>query len=221
MISSLSDIETGLNSLADADPRLRAVIHMAGPLPLRRNDGGLPGLASTIIAQQVSKASADAIFGRFSQAVDLNNAQAILGTPDEVFRMAGLSRGKQRTMLAIASAVDSGALDFQRVATAQAAEAIAELTSVHGIGVWTAECYCLFSLGHDDIFPAGDLALQVAVAHALELPQRPVDKVLRQTAQLWAPHRSVAARLFWAYYAAITKRDAAPTVDATPGHTAE
>lgn len=103
-----------------------------------------------------------------------------------------------------------GALDFARLDAAPAAAAIAELVAVSGIGPWTAECYLLFCAGHPDIFPSGDLALQVALAHAFG---HDIRSSARQSAELalpWAPWRSVAARLFWAYYAAITRREATP-----------
>ena len=192
------------------DGRLAPVIERAGALPLRAGDPGLPGLAATLMGQQVSRASAMAITGRLAGMVDLNDAPSILGLDDAGFRTAGLSRAKERALLAIASAVITGTLDFDRVAASDSAAAIAELTSVPGIGPWTAECYLLFCLGRDDVFPAGDLALQVAVAHAFGMDERPRDKPLRAMAEFWSPHRSVAARLFWGYYAAVTRRDATP-----------
>ena len=134
----------------------------------------------------------------------------MLAADDGVYRAAGLSRGKERTIRALAEAVHDGRLDFGRIEAASAKEAVAELAAVHGIGVWTAECYLLFCAGHPDVFPAGDLALQVAAAHAFGLDQRPSQKALAAMAEGWTPHRAVAARLFWAYYAAITRRDAAP-----------
>jgi len=210
MIRSLDDISIGLDALAAMDERLLPVIERAGALPLRAGDPGLPGLAATLMGQQVSRASATAITSRLAGMVDLNDAASILALDDTAFRTAGLSRAKERTLLAIASAVITGTLDFDRIAAADSRAAIAELTAVPGIGPWTAECYLLFCLGREDIFPAGDLALQVAVAHAFGMEERPGDRPLRAMAELWSPHRSVAARLFWAYYAAVTRRDATP-----------
>jgi DNA-3-methyladenine glycosylase II len=113
---------------------------------------------------------------------------------------------------AIGEAVATGALDFNRLERLAAPDAIAEMVAVHGIGRWTAECHLLFALGHPDVFPAGDLALQVAVAHALALPERPKEKPLAALAAHWSPHRATAARLFWSYYHALTRRDAAPAL---------
>ncbi|WP_185983752.1 DNA-3-methyladenine glycosylase family protein [Aureimonas mangrovi] len=210
MIETEDDIERALDALRAADPRLVKVVEIAGIVPLRRSEAGLPGFVSTIVAQQVSRASAAAIFGRLAALVALDDAAALLAATDDDFRIAGLSRPKQRTIRAIAAAIADGRLDLGRIARADAPEAIAEMTAVHGIGVWTAECHLLFAHGHEDVFPAGDLALQVAVAHAFDMPERPKEKALRAIAALWSPHRAVAARLFWAYYHAITRRDAAP-----------
>ncbi|MFD2236698.1 DNA-3-methyladenine glycosylase family protein [Aureimonas populi] len=210
MIRDENDIAAALVALEAADPRLGPVIARAGTVPLRRSAGGLGGLCATIVAQQVSRASADAIFARLSAAVDLSDHRALLAATDETLVAAGLSRAKQRTLRAIAAAVADGRLDLAGLAQAEAGAAIGEMTAVHGIGPWTAECHLLFAHGHPDVFPAGDLALQIAVAHGLGLAERPKEKALRREAERWAPHRAVAARLFWAYYHAITNRDAAP-----------
>ncbi|WP_062204228.1 DNA-3-methyladenine glycosylase [Aureimonas sp. AU12] len=205
-----ADIAEALEALRRADPRLEPVILMAGTLPLRRLAPGLPGLLRTIMGQQVSTASADAIFARLEAEIDLTDPEALLTAPDEAFRRAGLSRAKHRTALAIAQAMMEGRLDLAGIEEAESHEAVSALVAVHGIGRWTAECHLLFAAGHPDIFPAGDLALQVAVAHAFALPERVKEKPLAAMAELWSPARSVAARLFWAYYRSLTRRDGAP-----------
>ena len=210
MIRSDEDIREGLDALARLDPRLVPAIALAGRVPLRRGEEGLAGLARTIVAQQVSKASAEAIFRRLSDRVALREPAAILAATDEDFRLAGLSRSKQATLAAIAEAAADGRLDFERIGRAEPAAAVAELVALRGIGLWTAECYLLFCAGHRDIFPAGDLALRIAVGHALALPGRPAERAVTALAAAWSPYRSVAARMFWAYYHAITRRDAAP-----------
>ena len=217
MIRSDADIEAALLALQEADPRLGAVLAVAGTVPLRRGAQGLRGLLGTIVAQQVSRASADAIFARLAAELDLDDAAALRLAPDEALRRAGLSRPKMRTVRAIAEAVACGTLDFDRLERLDAAGAIAEMTAVHGIGRWTAECHLLFAMGHPDVFPASDLALQIAVAHAFGLPERPREKPLAALAERWSPHRATAARLFWSYYHAITRRDAAPTVEGNTG----
>jgi len=176
-------------------------------VPLRRTDPGFASLASIIVAQQVSRASADAIFGRFTALVDPLTPQGVIAAGDKVFRAAGFSGPKQKALLAAAEAVEAG-LDLTGLCALPAGEAVRRLTAVPGVGLWTAEVYLLFAAGHPDIFPARDVALQAAVGHALGLESRPAEKALAALAELWAPWRGVAARLFWAYYRAIKGRDA-------------
>lgn len=210
-IASLDDISAGLDALCTIDPRLMAVRAAAGDVPLRLSEPGFASLVSIIVAQQVSRASADAIFARFVGLVDPLTPQAVLDAGEAVFREAGLSRPKQRALLAVSEAVHAG-LDLDHLCRLEAPDAIARMTSVSGIGPWTAQCYLLFSAGHPDIFPARDVALQSAVGHALGLTPRPDEKALIRLAESWAPWRGVAARLFWAYYRQTRGRDAAPPV---------
>lgn len=209
-IETLDDIAEGLRTLAQADPRLVPVIARAGDVPLRRVPAGFASLCSIIVSQQVSRASADAIFGRFSGLLDPLTAQAVLESDDALFRTAGLSRPKQATLVAIAEAVEGG-LDLDALCALDPAEATSRLTAIRGVGPWTAEIYLLFAAGHPDIFPAGDLALQVAAAEGLRLDARPSARQLYAIAESWSPWRGVAARLFWAFYREMKGREAAPT----------
>lgn len=208
-IASLDDIAAGLDALCRLDPRLETVRGKAGEVPLRLSEPGFQSLASIIVSQQVSRASADAIFGRLIKLVDPLTPQAILAAGEDVFREAGLSRPKQRGLLAVAGAVVEG-LDLHHLCRLDADEAIAAMTAVPGIGPWTAECYLLFAAGHPDVFPARDVALQSAVGHALGIDPRPPEKTLIRLAESWSPWRGVASRLFWAYYRETRGRDAAP-----------
>ncbi|MCG6858940.1 MAG: DNA-3-methyladenine glycosylase [Salaquimonas sp.] len=211
VIRNSADVENGLEALLKIDPRLRPVAQAAGELPLRLSTPDFAGLAGIVISQQVSTASAAAIRNRFTALVDPLDAATLLACEEDVFREAGLSRPKQRTLLNVAEAVVSGELDLSMLATMQAEDAMAAMTAIKGIGPWTAEIYLLFCGGHADIFPAGDLALAEAVRAALKLDERPADRALREIAAMWAPWRGVAARLFWAYYRAIKGgRDALP-----------
>ncbi|MGE0284486.1 MAG: DNA-3-methyladenine glycosylase, partial [Rhizobiaceae bacterium] len=170
---------------------------------------GFESLASIIVGQQVSTASARAIFGRLTALANPLTPQAILAADDDLFRQAGLSRPKQRGLIAAAQAVGDG-LDLHHLCERDADEAIATLTAVNGIGPWTAEVYLLFAAGHPDIFPAKDVALQTSVGHAFGHESRPADRALIAIAEAWSPWRGVAARLFWAYYRTIRGRDAVP-----------
>lgn len=208
-IVTADDIAEGLDALQTLDPRLTAVVRRAGVVPLRLTAPGFASLVSIIVSQQISRASAEAILGRLTRLVEPLTAQAVLGATEAVWREAGLSRPKQRTLLTLAAAVRDG-FDLEALARRDAAEAIAGLTAVPGIGPWTAEVYLLFAAGHPDIFPAKDVALQSAVGEALGIAPRPGDRALAALAESWSPWRGVAARLFWAYYREMRGRDVVP-----------
>lgn len=200
-IRTKREIDLGMKFLLDADPRLAQIAAKASEIPLRLEAPGFEGLTRIIIAQQVSRASAQAITSRFLELVSPTSPERFLQVGEDVWRQIGLSRPKQKTLYELSTTVVDGRLDLDEICEIKAIDALAKLTSVHGIGPWTAEVYLLFCAGHQDIFPAGDLALQIAVEDGLKLNNRPDDKQLRKIAETWSPWRGVAARLFWAYYA--------------------
>jgi DNA-3-methyladenine glycosylase II len=209
-IETLDHVRLGLDALCTADARLIRVRDMAGEVPLRLSEPGFRSLASIIVSQQVSRASAAAIFARLTRFVDPLDPKGILVAGEDIFREAGLSRPKQRALLAVADAVVNDGLDLDHLCRRDPTEAMQALTAVHGVGAWTAEVYLLFAAGHPDIFPARDVALQTAVGQALGIDPRPGEKALIKLAESWSPWRGVAARLFWAYYRETKGRDAAP-----------
>ncbi len=208
-ISTLDDIESALGALCVLDPRLEAVRAIAGEVPLRLSQPGFASLVSIIVSQQVSRSSADAIFGRLAVLADPLAPDFLLRADDALFRKAGLSRPKQRALLALSQAVTAG-LDLHRLCEIPAEQAIGQMSAVSGIGPWTAQVYLLFAAGHPDIFPARDVALQSAVGHAFGIDPRPGEKALISIAESWAPYRGVACRLFWAYYRETRGREGAP-----------
>jgi DNA-3-methyladenine glycosylase II len=209
-IISLRDISDGLDELCVMDPRLARVRAIAGDVPLRLSEPGFQSLVSIVVSQQVSRASADAIFGRLARLIEPLTPQGLLAAESEVFREAGLSRPKIKTLLAISNAVAADGLDLFHLCGLEARDAIGRMTAITGIGPWTAECYLLFSAGHPDIFPARDVALQSAVGHAFGLEPRPGEEALIEIAESWTPWRGVASRLFWSYYRAWKGREAVP-----------
>jgi DNA-3-methyladenine glycosylase II len=209
-IDTESDIATGLSALVAADPRLIEVAAIAGPLPLRRRPGGFAGIASIVMAQQLSVASAAAIWGRLAAAYDPFTPQALMRARADRLARIGLSAPKIRAVKAIARAIAEGALDCDTLPDMPADAAHQALCAVHGIGPWTADIYLLFCLGHPDAWPSGDLALQEAARLAFALPARPGPKEIALLAEPWRPWRGVAARLLWAYYRAIKQRDVVP-----------
>jgi DNA-3-methyladenine glycosylase II len=208
-IDTTEDVDQGLAALKLADPRLVEVIRIASGVPLRRHPVGFESLCSIIVSQQISKASADAIFGRLKAAIRPFSPARLIALGEGPLITAGLSRPKQKTFFAIAEACQNW-LDLEAMCSLPAEEAITRMTVLPGIGPWTAEVYLLFCAGHPDVFPCADIALQNAVRHAFSLQDRPSAKALAAIATAWSPWRSVAARLFWAYYANMKGREGAP-----------
>jgi DNA-3-methyladenine glycosylase II len=209
-IDTEADIAAGLAALLEADPRLVAVAAEAGALPLRRRPGGFAGLASIVVSQQLSTASAGAIWGRLVAAYDPFTPDRLIRARAARLASLGLSAPKIRALKEIAKAIAGGKLDCESLADQPVEAAHAALCAVHGIGPWTAEIYLLFCLGHPDTWPAGDLALQEAARLAFALPERPTPKETIVLAEAWRPWRGIAARLLWAYYRAAKKREGAP-----------
>lgn len=208
-IETNDDIALALEELLRSDPRLVPVAEAAGPLPLRRVAPGFASLVAIVVSQQISRASAAAIMARLQATARLEPAP-LLALTDDDWRAVGMSRPKQRTLIALSAGADG--LGLEAMAELPPEEALARLTALHGIGPWTAEVYLLFAEGHADVFPAGDVALQGAAAQAFAMDRRPDARELRALAESWAPWRGVAARLLWAYWAAMRGRDATPPV---------
>ncbi|WP_299725417.1 DNA-3-methyladenine glycosylase 2 family protein [uncultured Tateyamaria sp.] len=195
LIETDADVAEGAAWLAARDPALAHALEQAGPLPLRRRPDGFAALFNAIIGQQVSTASAGAIWARLDQG-GMTSPASVIAAGEDGLRAAGLSRQKIAYALALAEA----GIDYDALRTAPDADVIATLTAVKGIGVWTAEIYAMFALGRADVFAPGDLALQEAARLIFELPERPRERALRTMAEDWSPWRAVAARLFFTYY---------------------
>ncbi len=197
----------GVAALRALDPEtVGLLLDIGGPPPLRRREPGFAGLAAIIVSQQVSVASAAAIFGRLEARLNPLTAAAALAAGEAALKECGLSRPKIRGILCAARAVVEEGLDLSKLAALPAAEAHRQLVAVKGIGPWTADIFLLFCLGHPDAFPAGDLAMQEAAKLALGLRARPDAKTLEELAERWRPFRGVAARMLWAYYGAVKAR---------------
>lgn len=206
-ISCEADIDHHLKQLVIIDKRLVAILNVVPNVPLRLRDPGFSGLAQIVVGQLLSVASAKAINQRLAALVSPLTAENYLAENAQALLKCGLSNAKYATLQGIAAAQMTGELDFTQIATLEESDAMAALCQYKGIGPWTAQVYLLFCAGHADIFPAGDLALQKAVAAALELDERPNTKQTAQIAAQWSPHRGTAARLMWAYYAVLKQRE--------------
>jgi DNA-3-methyladenine glycosylase II len=211
-IRTEGDLEAALAALTQTDPRFGALIAQAGRPPLRRRPDGFAGLAATVVSQQLSTASAGAIWGRLAAAFEPISPEAIIKARAAKLVRTGLSRPKIKALKEIARAVAGGKLPLAGLGDLPADEAHATLTAVHGIGPWTADIYLLSCLGHADAWPAGDLALQEAARLAFGLRTRPTAKEMIPLAEPWRPLRAVAARVLWTYYRTVKGRDGAPVV---------
>jgi len=194
---SVEDLATSLKALAAIEPAFAAALDRAGVPAERTGERGYVTLLRAIIGQQVSVASANAIWNKLdAQTGGAGDPANMAATSDESLRAAGLSRQKMAYARSLSEEVLSGRLDFDAL-PADDEEAIARLTSVKGIGRWTAEVYLLFAEGRPDIFPAGDLAVQIELGVILGMEERPTEKAIRALAEAWRPHRGAAAIMAW------------------------
>lgn len=206
-ITSEADLQAGMAALAALDPRWAALAARIGLPPLRLREGGFPGLASIIVSQQLSVASARAVWTRFAGVFSPMTPERFLAATEDDMRLSGLSRPKQRALAALSLALTQQRLILDDLAEMSPETVHRTLTAISGIGPWTADIYLLFCLGHRDGFAAGDLAIQEAARHAFGLPVRPKAAELAALAEAWRPWRGVAARLLWADYALLKQRE--------------
>lgn len=210
ILASQAVLDRGARALARRDPVMARIIAAGAKPPLRKREPGFAGLARIIVSQQLSTASAAAIWARLAAGFPGMAPGALAAASDAALRAPGLSAAKIRTLRAIAAAIEDGSLPIASLAALRADEAHALLTAVKGIGPWTADVYLLFCLGHPDAFPAGDLALQEAARVAYGLEARPSVKEFIALAEGWRPWRGVAAKVLWAYYRLAKAREGAP-----------
>jgi DNA-3-methyladenine glycosylase II len=206
-LNTQADLEEAIRALVKQDPRLKPVFAVAGMPALRRREPGYAGLAAIICGQQLSTASAAAIWSRVSTAFDPVHHDALRKARADRLGRLGLSAAKIKTLKALAREIGSERLNLDVLANEDADTAHNTLTALHGIGPWTADVYLLFCLGHGDAWPAGDLAVQEAVKIGLGLNTRPTAKQMAPIAEPWRPLRGAAAHLWWSYYRATKKRE--------------
>lgn len=195
-----AQLRAGLDAVAADDSRIAAAIARVGYPEERIRGRGMVTLLRTIVGQQVSFKAADSIWAKCAGIVgDVEDPTAWLARSDEELRAGGLSRQKIGYMQSLAHATASGAIDFDAMPADDEA-AIAQLVAVKGIGRWSAEVYLLFSEGRTDIWPAGDLAVQIETGRILGLDAKPSEKLTRSLAEPWAPHRGSVAVFMWHHY---------------------
>ena len=200
MVSTAEQLRIGLDNIAAMEPGFAAAIGRVGyPLP-RVREPGYETLLRTIVGQQVSVAAAAAVWRKLEAELGEGCApQALLARDFDALRACGLSRQKQGYARSLAELVVGGGIDLRNL-PADDEEAIAQLVRIKGIGRWSAEIYLLFAEGRPDIWPAGDLAVQIEIGRILGLPERPSEKLTRDLAERWRPHRGAAAIMAWHHY---------------------
>jgi DNA-3-methyladenine glycosylase II len=206
MIATEADLDKALDLVGRLDPVLARLRAEVGRPRLRKREPGFAGLVAIVIGQQVSTASAAAIWRRVADQFGDITPEAFAAASEATFRQCGLSAPKIRTMRAAAAAILSGACPLHALAHRPVDEAHAALVTIPGVGPWTADVYLLFCLGHPDAFPAGDLALQEAARLGYGMASRPGARELETLAEAWRPWRGAAATLLWGYYAVRKER---------------
>ena len=197
---SAEALRASLDTLAAGEPAFAAALARVGYPEPRIRPRGYATLLRTIVGQQVSVASANAVWAKLDRVIGgAESPEALAAASDEQLREAGLSRQKSGYARSLAGLVTSGELALDALPEDDEA-AIAALVAVKGIGRWSAEIYLLFAEGRPDIWPAGDLAVQIEVGRILGLPERPSEKAVREAAEAWRPHRGAAAIFAWHHY---------------------
>ena len=202
---SADQLQTAMTALCAIEPAFAVAIGNAGHPAPRISERGFATLLRTIVGQQVSVASAQAVWTKLDTVVGgAGDPAKIAAASDETLRSAGLSRQKLGYARSLADEVTSGRLDLANLPEDDE-EAIAALVRVKGIGRWSAEIYLLFAEGRTDIWPAGDLAIQIEIGRILGHETRPSEKLTREVAEAWRPHRGAAAIFAWHHYQADMK----------------
>src|SRR6478736_2334401 len=202
-----ADLEEAIETLVKQDRRLKRILELTGMPSLRQREPGFAGLAAIVCGQQLSTASAAAIWSRLAAAFDPFDHHAIGKARADRLGRLGLSAAKIKTLKHIARELAAERLNLEVLAEEDADAAHHTLTALHGIGPWTADVYLLFCLGHGDAWPAGDIAIQEAVKVGLGLKTRPTPKQMAPLAEPWRPLRGAAAHLWWAYYRVMKGRE--------------
>ena len=186
--------------LAARDEMLAAIHATYGDPPLWRRETGFQTLVHIILEQQVSLKSAKSMLVRLETAIQPFTAEKFIELGDGYLRSLGVTRQKSAYLIDLSASIVNGELSFEKLAQMSDEEARVMLTRVKGIGSWSADVYLLMAMGRADIWPAGDLALAVAMQELMGLSQRPSPIELERIAEQWRPHRAVAARMLWQYY---------------------
>jgi len=203
------DIAAARRALVAADPALVRVDAQTPPLEWRLRVGGFEGLFRMIVEQQVSVASAASVWARLRDGMGGITPELLLAHDLDQLRGMGLSRQKATYGQGIARAQIAGEIDLEHLANLDDEAAIASLTALKGVGLWTAEAYLMMCEGRLDVFPGGDVALQEAIRWADGAEVRPDQKGAYARAEIWRPYRAVATHMLWAWYTGVKRGEIA------------
>ena len=201
MINDQKSLEYSCNELVKNYSEFKKILDIHGFPQIRKRNGGFKSLLKTITSQQLSVAAARNIWERIENK-GLASLNGIKSASEDDLRSVGLSRQKIKYAKSLAFAK----IKYNSLNELEDLEVISQLTSVKGIGLWTAEIYLMFSMMRVDIFPAGDLALQISASHLLKLNEKLNEKKMREVSLLWSPNRTAAALMLWDYYTSVKNR---------------
>jgi len=200
LILTEKSLALAARELAARDEMLARIHAAHGDPPLWRRATGFQTLVHIILEQQVSLKSAKAMLVRLEAAIQPFAPERFIELGDAYLRGLGVTRQKSAYVLDLSASIVNGDLSFTKLARMSDEEARMVLTRVKGIGSWSADVYLLMAMRRADIWPAGDLALAVAMKELKGLGKRPGPEELERIAERWRPHRAVAARMLWQYY---------------------
>lgn len=194
-------IKEALDTIAENDHHVAAAVKLVGYPGERKRPHGFATLLRVIAGQQLSVKAAASIAARVDALMDNNpTPEALMTFDDDTLRTAGLSRQKIKYVRSLCDAVTNGPLDLMALPNMNDEDAMKAITSVKGLGRWSAEMYMMFSLGRTDMWPVGDLAVRVGIGRIIDLDERPSEKEMDPIGERWRPYRSSMALLAWHYY---------------------
>lgn len=193
-------IKHALDAIAALDPDVAKALPLTGyPVP-RIRPAGFEALFSIVVSQQLSTHAARAIMDRANALLPNINAESVLASSTQALRKLGLSRQKISYLHGLSKATLNGEFNPEALAAMDDQTAIDNIVALKGFGPWSAEIYLMFSLQREDIFPAGDLALLLALQRLKNLSEKPSPKQARELTIRWSPWRSVGSLFLWQYY---------------------
>ncbi|WP_169567076.1 DNA-3-methyladenine glycosylase family protein [Sneathiella limimaris] len=203
--------EEAIRLIKQTDADFREALTVISPIPSRKRPATFEQLAKIIVEQQVSLASAAAIWKRLSDAITPFSPEQLISLTEDELRALGLSRQKARYCHSLAEHILEGVLELDLLHEMTDEQSLEALIQVKGIGRWTAEIYQISCLGRLNIWPAGDVALQAAYQHLKKLPERPNLAQMDSFGEPFSPYRTVAAQILWRYYSDVVRNTQKPT----------